>query len=180
VGGEIFRTLPDGPRDPPSLLYNGYRVFPGGKSAGAWSWPPTPSSAEVKRRAELYISPSRLLWPVLGWTLSLLWCPTEGLESEGHSEYLPSCTSVQGGTLLTCVREVLGWNLEHDTYCPECFFVSLGLAWQMTHECFFHIVCSSSTGIVLFDAVPLLWSYCITRVTRLTACKVTNYESASI
>ena len=26
---------------PPSLLYNGYRVFPGGKAAGAWCWPPT-------------------------------------------------------------------------------------------------------------------------------------------
>jgi hypothetical protein len=26
-----------------SLLYNGYRVFPGGKAAGAWCWPPTPS-----------------------------------------------------------------------------------------------------------------------------------------
>jgi len=29
--GEIFRTSPDRPRGPPSLLYNGYRVFPGGK-----------------------------------------------------------------------------------------------------------------------------------------------------
>jgi len=28
--------------DPPSLLYNGYRVFPGSKAAGAWRWPPTP------------------------------------------------------------------------------------------------------------------------------------------
>ena len=26
-GGEIFRTRPDRPWDPPSLLYNGYRVF---------------------------------------------------------------------------------------------------------------------------------------------------------
>jgi hypothetical protein len=34
-GGEIFRTRPDR-RDPPSLLYIGYRVFPGGKVAGAW------------------------------------------------------------------------------------------------------------------------------------------------
>ena len=32
-GGEIFRTCPDRPRDPPSLLYNGYRFFPGGKAA---------------------------------------------------------------------------------------------------------------------------------------------------
>jgi len=30
-GGEIFRTCPDRPWGPPSLLYNGYRVFPGGK-----------------------------------------------------------------------------------------------------------------------------------------------------
>ena len=34
-GGEIFRTCPDRPWGPPSLLYNGYRVFPGGKAAGA-------------------------------------------------------------------------------------------------------------------------------------------------
>jgi len=31
VGGGIFRTCPDWPWGPPSLLYNGYRVFPGGK-----------------------------------------------------------------------------------------------------------------------------------------------------
>jgi hypothetical protein len=36
VGDEIFRTLPYRPWDPPSLLYNGYRIFPGGKVAGAW------------------------------------------------------------------------------------------------------------------------------------------------
>ena len=41
VGGEIFRTRPDRPWGPPSLLYNEYRVFPGGKTAGAWSWPST-------------------------------------------------------------------------------------------------------------------------------------------
>jgi hypothetical protein len=29
--GEFFRTYPDRHRGPPSLLYNGYRVFPGGK-----------------------------------------------------------------------------------------------------------------------------------------------------
>jgi hypothetical protein len=29
--GEIFRTRPDRPWGLPSLLYNGYRVFPGGK-----------------------------------------------------------------------------------------------------------------------------------------------------
>jgi hypothetical protein len=35
-GSEIFRTRPDRPLGPPGLLYNGYGVFPGGKTAGAW------------------------------------------------------------------------------------------------------------------------------------------------
>jgi hypothetical protein len=36
VGGDIFRTYPDRPWDPPSLLYNGNWLFSGGKAAGAW------------------------------------------------------------------------------------------------------------------------------------------------
>ena len=34
--GEIFSSRPDRPWGPPSLLYNRYRVIPGGKAAGAW------------------------------------------------------------------------------------------------------------------------------------------------
>ena len=48
-GGEILPTCPDRPWGPPSLLYNGYRVFPGGKERPgrdadlspllvSWSW----------------------------------------------------------------------------------------------------------------------------------------------
>jgi hypothetical protein len=54
------------------IRYNGYQVFPWGKTAGEWRWPPTPSSAEVKERVELYLySLSRASWPVLGWNLPL-------------------------------------------------------------------------------------------------------------
>jgi hypothetical protein len=48
VGGEIFPTCPDRPWGPPSLLYNDYRVFPGGgKRPGHDADPSLPSSAEV-------------------------------------------------------------------------------------------------------------------------------------
>ena len=42
-GGQIFRTRPNQLWGPPNLLHNGYRVFPGGKAAGVWRWPPTPT-----------------------------------------------------------------------------------------------------------------------------------------
>jgi hypothetical protein len=65
-GGEIFHTCPDRSWGPPSLLYSGYRVFPGLKAAGAWRGSPSPSSAEVKERVELYLySPSGPSWLVL-------------------------------------------------------------------------------------------------------------------
>jgi hypothetical protein len=70
--GEILRACSDRPWGPPSLLYNGYLVFPGGKAAGVWRWP-TPSIAEVKERVELHLYfPSGPSWPVLGWTVPLL------------------------------------------------------------------------------------------------------------
>ena len=34
--GEISRTHPDRLWGPPNLLYNGYRVHPGGEEARAW------------------------------------------------------------------------------------------------------------------------------------------------
>jgi hypothetical protein len=67
-GAEIFRTRPDRPWGPPSLLYDGYRVSCAGvKRPGRGVNHPPPSSAEVKERVELYLySPSGPSWPVLG------------------------------------------------------------------------------------------------------------------
>jgi hypothetical protein len=68
--GEICLTPPDRPWGPPSLPHDRYRVFPGGKLAGAWRWPTPPCSAEVKERVELYpYSTSGPPLPVLGWNL---------------------------------------------------------------------------------------------------------------
>jgi hypothetical protein len=49
-GGETFRTSSDRPWGSLSLLYNGYRVFPGGKERpGRDADPSPPSSAMVTK-----------------------------------------------------------------------------------------------------------------------------------
>ena len=90
--GDIFLISSEWPWSPP----NGYWVFPGGKAAGEWTLSPTPPSAEVKERVELYIdSPSGPLWSVLRWTLTLL-ISTFNLKTEwsqdtsSHLEYVLS------------------------------------------------------------------------------------------
>ena len=66
-GSRFFRTHPDRLWGPPSLLYNPYRVFPGGKTARRGIDHPSLSNAKVKDRLQLYIySPSGLAWAVLG------------------------------------------------------------------------------------------------------------------
>ena len=45
--GEIFRTCPDRPWGPPSLLYNGCRVFPEVKERPGRDADPSPASSAV-------------------------------------------------------------------------------------------------------------------------------------
>jgi hypothetical protein len=57
-GGEIFRTCPHRLWVPPSLLYNGYRVFPGGRKRPGHDVDPSPLSVpRSKIRVELYLYP---------------------------------------------------------------------------------------------------------------------------
>jgi len=46
-GDEIFRTCPDWPWGPPSLLYNGYRVYSGSKNRPGRDADPSPPSNAV-------------------------------------------------------------------------------------------------------------------------------------
>ena len=62
VGGEIFRTCPDRPWGPPSLLYNGYRVFPGGKGRPGRDADPYPLSVPWSRKSRAI--PLLPLWVV--------------------------------------------------------------------------------------------------------------------
>jgi hypothetical protein len=68
VRDEIFRTRPDRPWSPPTLLKNGYRVpFVEVKQPRRGVDHRPAPSAEIKERVELYFySPSGHSWPVLG------------------------------------------------------------------------------------------------------------------
>jgi len=56
--GARFSARPDRPWGPPSLLYNGYRVFPGGKvRLGRAADHSPPSSAEVLKEQSYTSTP---------------------------------------------------------------------------------------------------------------------------
>ena len=102
-GGEIFRTCPDRPWGPPSLLYNGYQVFPRGKERPGLDADPSTLLVSWSIRVALYFySPCRPYGlyiasvPVQGYTLP----------------YLSACTWVTFtfftfyGALSECLRKV--------------------------------------------------------------------------
>jgi hypothetical protein len=92
-GGEIFRTCPDRPWGPPSLLYNGYRVFPGGKlrpGRGADHSPP--SNADVMEEKSYNCThPLGHTGPVTG-LLYLYW--SSNMESTGGNLFKPPIKSL--------------------------------------------------------------------------------------
>ena len=55
-GGESFRTCPDRPWGPPSLLNKGYRVFPGSKERPGRDADPSPPYSAVVMKGQSYIS----------------------------------------------------------------------------------------------------------------------------
>jgi hypothetical protein len=55
-GGEIFRASPDRSWGLPSLLYNGCRVFPGGKERPGRDTDPSPPSSAVVKKEYSYTS----------------------------------------------------------------------------------------------------------------------------
>ena len=55
-GGEFSRTCAGRPWGPPSILYNGYRVFPGGKKGPGCDADTSPPSSAVVMKGQSYTS----------------------------------------------------------------------------------------------------------------------------
>jgi len=69
---DVFRTRPDHPWGPPSLLYNGYRISCQGVKRPECGLDRPSFNAEVKQSVDLYLyPPSGPSCPVLGWSLPL-------------------------------------------------------------------------------------------------------------
>jgi len=137
-GVEIFRTRPDQLGGPPSLLYNGYLVFPAGKAAEAWRWPPTPSSAKVKESVELYFySPSGPSWPVLGWTLTFFFTFTKSSGGDcrlSRPDFNVACTDYNCTAFLIYMLLHLWAVVPSVTWMVTDFSENLSLRSSAQHE----------------------------------------------
>ena len=59
-GGEIFHICPNRCWSPPSFLYNGCRIFPGGKERSGSDTDPSPPSSAVVTKEQSYTSTPRM------------------------------------------------------------------------------------------------------------------------
>ena len=76
-GTRFSSPVQTGPEAHPAFYTEGTGSFPGANRPGLGADHPPPSSAEVKKRVELYVyCPSGLSWPVLGWPLPLAYVTT--------------------------------------------------------------------------------------------------------
>ena len=121
-GDDIFRNCPDRSSGPLSLLYNGYRVFLEDKASWAWRWPPTPSSAEVKEKVELYLySLFESSWSVVGWTLPIwYWYPWWDFEAvPSYYMEMDKTTRWLLGAVCLTVRPSSHLRLKHTKARPD-------------------------------------------------------------
>ena len=125
--GEIFRTCPVRPWGPPSLLYNGYRVFPG-----------------IKERPGVTLAPHPLLVP---WsrksraiTLLPLWfvLPVQSLSActRAHFTFLPETLSTLVHVILRlcALRTILRSNAVVMHLHGQCLPVLWYCSWLLRHK----------------------------------------------
>jgi len=115
-GGEIFRTCPDRPWGPSSLLYNGYRVFPGGvKSSQGMTLTPHPLLVPWSRKGRAI--PLLPLWAVR---------PVQSLSACTREHFTFYFTFMQHWVFVT----LCGWLSSMQGGIPPCISV-IHTEWQI-------------------------------------------------
>jgi len=144
-GGEIFRTYRDRPWGPPSLLYNGYRVFPRSKERPGRDADHHPLLVPWSRKNSAI--PLLPLWTVRPVT-SLSTC------TKVHFTFFLLCTwnNIQHQHILACCS-CLAWQ-------PLYLFGGLGVEDQENDlsTCYFVFEGSSQTGSVPITSNVTKWT----------------------
>jgi len=121
VGGEIFRTCPDRPWGPPSLLYNGYRVFLGGKKRPGVTMTPYPLLVPWSRKSRAI--PLLPLWAIR---------PVQNLSACTRVNFtLPLPFSVISTCCEIVLREEIwenNWNISNKSVMIFCLIFGIKLS----------------------------------------------------
>ena len=149
--GEIFCTRPDRLWGSPNLLHNGYRL-----SLSGVKWPehgfklPSPSSAKVTERVELYIcSFCGSSWSVLGWKLPFIFYRWRGI----FFLVLRNKTESTSSTVFLCVHKFVLMLLNNRESTSRAVYLRVHKAgWRRTDRwCF---LCSLLTFNFPFLYLP--------------------------
>ena len=138
---ENFCTGPDRPWGPSSLLW-APGLFPGSKAA--WAWLPTPSSAEVKERLELYHTSTTPL-DLLGLSYAELYKFCIQL-------YIPSCSAVENGGNQVRSRTVGRDVSNDDEHVPLATFAAI-------LQCVTPVLLSGRSTVVAERTSPILLTH---------------------
>jgi hypothetical protein len=118
VGASFSTPVQTGSEAHPASYTMSTGTFPGVKRPVRGDDHPHPSSAEIKERVELYVySPSGASWPVLGWTLPLLYlfaCMLEVLYPQ--TAVLSEMSGTVNSTVFWNVRP---WTDQLSTFYPQ-------------------------------------------------------------
>jgi hypothetical protein len=133
-GGEIFRACPGRPWGPPSLLYNSYRVFPGGKERpGRGADPSPPSSAVGHERVELYLySPLWAVWPVQRASVPVQGCTLPLLKYINNNNIL---VNEQFGLWSNSAAELASYNTRNFKSFKWCSWRYILWLWESFWLC---------------------------------------------
>ena len=169
----MYRCFPDRLWVPPSFLYNGYRVsFRGVKRPERGVNHPSPSSAEVKDRVELYIHcPCAPSWPILRRNVPLylyLYSPLMCLHGVDRDLALgvfgSAWLNVSALVAVQCVGriKVLVWSSASRTELWQTRFAVENFAMgNIRSETFmFTSCCYEGGGAVTRRSPSLVWSVC--------------------
>jgi len=163
VGDEIFCTCPERPWGPPSLLYNGYRVFPGVKSGRGVKLTPHPILVPWSRKSRAI--PLLPLWAVQ---------PVQSLSACTVQQYL-YCPYGPYGLYRASVPVQYSYTSIPPMGLTACTEPSVPVQYSYTSTPPMGRTACTEPQCLYSRAIPLLPLWAVRPVQSLSACTVQLY-----